>query len=167
MLVLARAVASKCWNLRPKDLCAAEAVNEAYVIAAKNKARWDAGHVAAGPGVTERAWMWVRTMGDLKDRFDALRRQSRQFATLGFADGVQDDKPGGGDPALAAAQRADLREALATLPAKQRRVVSMVYFDGMSQVEVAEKLKISQPAVSQMLDRAFAKLRDVLGADDE
>lgn len=47
----------------------------------------------------------------------------------------------------------DLRDAIATLPTRQRRVV-FLYSLGMTQCEIASELQITQPAVSQLLEKA-------------
>lgn len=135
---------------------------EAYLIARKNAARWDRGNVAAGPTVTRDQWMWVRTMGDLRDRFEQLRKQSQKFAQ------APEHGPSAMcdiDPAAAGAQRADLREAMDALPKKLQRIVNAIYFEGKTQAQVAAILGVSQPAVSQALTRAFAKMRTALGED--
>lgn len=51
-------------------------------------------------------------------------------------------------------------DELGRLPARERVVVCMKVVDGMSQVEIAEELALSQGHVSKLLARGFARLRE-------
>lgn len=53
--------------------------------------------------------------------------------------------------------------ALANLPERERQIVTLRFFDEMSQSAVAEQLGISQMHVSRLQRAALAKLRDSLG----
>ncbi|MEB3121870.1 MAG: sigma-70 family RNA polymerase sigma factor [Snowella sp.] len=55
-----------------------------------------------------------------------------------------------------------VREAMATLPTHQRIVLEMAYFDGLSQSEIAEDLKIPLGTVKSHKRNALLKLRQVL-----
>ncbi|MFC4741217.1 SigB/SigF/SigG family RNA polymerase sigma factor [Gordonia hankookensis] len=55
-----------------------------------------------------------------------------------------------------------LRPALATLPERERRIVSLRFFRSMSQSEIAAEVGISQMHVSRLLNRTLARLRDEL-----
>ena len=65
------------------------------------------------------------------------------------------------------AQRDELARALATLSARQRRVVVLRHFDGMSEREVADDLGISVGTVKSTASRSLARLRDLLGDLDD
>ena len=58
--------------------------------------------------------------------------------------------------------RNELREALRLLPARSVRIVSMRFFGGMTQTQIAAELGISQMHVSRLLSRALTTLRTVL-----
>ena len=51
-------------------------------------------------------------------------------------------------------------EELGRLPARERVVVCMKLVDGMTQVQIAEALALSQGHVSKLLARGFARLRE-------
>ena len=61
---------------------------------------------------------------------------------------------------------APLRDALNTLPERQRRVMEGIYFQGRSQVEIARDLNVSQMYVSRAQRRALAKLKEILHESD-
>jgi RNA polymerase sigma factor (sigma-70 family) len=58
-----------------------------------------------------------------------------------------------------------LRQRLAALPARTRRVVELKYFDGLSHEEIAQRLEISVGNARVILNRGIAKLREVTDAD--
>jgi RNA polymerase sigma-B factor len=58
-----------------------------------------------------------------------------------------------------------LREGFAALDPRERRALSLTYFEGLSQREVARRLDISQSHVSRLVAGAVAKMRGALGAD--
>jgi RNA polymerase sigma-70 factor (ECF subfamily) len=55
-----------------------------------------------------------------------------------------------------------VREAMAALPTHQRTVLEMAYFDGLSQSEIAEDLKIPLGTVKTHKRNALLKLRQIL-----
>lgn len=57
---------------------------------------------------------------------------------------------------------ARLHKAIDSLTPRQKEMVIMVYFEGKSQVEVAQKYGITESAVSQAMDRIHNTLRKIL-----
>ncbi|MFD1813665.1 SigB/SigF/SigG family RNA polymerase sigma factor [Rhodococcus gannanensis] len=57
---------------------------------------------------------------------------------------------------------ADLQPALARLPERERTIVLLRFFGGLTQSEIAERLGISQMHVSRLLSRTLTALRDEL-----
>ncbi len=55
-----------------------------------------------------------------------------------------------------------LEEAMRVLDERERQVVTMRYFDDLTQTQIAEKLGISQMSVSRILRRALQKMRAYL-----
>lgn len=56
----------------------------------------------------------------------------------------------------------DLRTAIETLAPREREVISLRFFDEMSQAKIAKKLNISQMHVSRLQQRALKRLREIL-----
>lgn len=56
-------------------------------------------------------------------------------------------------------ERVDLRTALATLSPRERRIVTWCFADDLTQVQIGERLGISQMQVSRILRRALDRLR--------
>ena len=68
------------------------------------------------------------------------------------------------------AERRELLAELARLPARQRSVLVLRYYCGLSDTEIADELGITHSAVSQQRTEAVRLLRDALVAhyaDDE
>lgn len=86
------------------------------------------------------------------------RRSSGERATDVFP-----DLPGAGDGA--ASLRVTLLDALARLPAKDRAVVVLRYWEDRSVEQTADVLGVSSAAVRTRCSRALARLRELLGED--
>jgi RNA polymerase sigma-B factor len=59
----------------------------------------------------------------------------------------------------------DLRVAMASLEMREREVISLRFFDELSQAKIAKKLNISQMHVSRLQQRALKRLREMLTDD--
>lgn len=71
---------------------------------------------------------------------------------------------GGEDPDLALAEdRVLLREAMAMLPVRERRIVELRFAEGLSQSEIAEEIGVSQVHVSRLLRKSIRLLQEQLG----
>ncbi len=55
-----------------------------------------------------------------------------------------------------------VREAVATLPAEQKRAVELAFFGGLTQEEIARKLQEPLGTVKARIRRGLLKLRDSL-----
>ena len=62
---------------------------------------------------------------------------------------------------------AQLNAALEQLAPRQRLVLKLAYFEGFSQAEIAEQIKVSPMHVSRLQRHALAQLREILEDDGE
>jgi RNA polymerase sigma-70 factor (ECF subfamily) len=60
-----------------------------------------------------------------------------------------------------------LRDAVNTLPERQRAIVTLSKYFGLTNVEIGKKLNISEGAVKVTAHRAYQKLRDLLTKDKD
>jgi len=58
--------------------------------------------------------------------------------------------------------RASLAPVMAKLPERERRILYLRFFKGLTQSEIAEQLGISQMHVSRLLNRTLVRLREAL-----
>jgi RNA polymerase sigma-B factor len=79
---------------------------------------------------------------------------------LGIADPLGDE-----DPGMAAVEnRESVKPLLAALPERERRILTMRFFQEMTQSQIAAELGISQMHVSRLLSQTLQKLRTQLVA---
>ena len=86
--------------------------------------------------------------------------------------GALDDAPDVADPQASAdaqlgrAQAAQLVDGrIAALPERQRLALSLVYFEGLSNIEAAAVMEVSVDALESLLARARRSLKDSLSAE--
>jgi RNA polymerase sigma factor (sigma-70 family) len=109
---------------------------------------------------TPRAWLFGIARNAA---LDELRRRSRT---------ARDTDPGmdGGDfaanPAEAAVDRALLRQALDTLSGRERELVALKFFAGLSNAEIASVIRTSESNAGTRLHRVIEKLRRFIDEDD-
>jgi RNA polymerase sigma-70 factor (sigma-E family) len=89
------------------------------------------------------------------------RRARRPEVPLG-----QEHDPAVGDGAQQRAQRAEILQALAALPPRQRAVVVLRYLEDLSESETAEALGCSVGTVKSQAHKALATLRSRLHRSD-
>jgi len=102
---------------------------------------------------------------DTVRREERIRKRTERAANLEPVAG-EDVAEGVVDLASIRERRREVREALATLPAEQRKVLEMAYFDGMTQARIAEELSIPLGTVKTRTLAAMRKLRRALYRED-
>ena len=98
---------------------------------------------------------------------DTVRREERIRARQSRASNlepvaVEDPAEGVIDAADLAERRIEVRAALDTLPPEQRQVLEMAYYDGKTQVQIAEEIAIPVGTVKTRTLAAMRKLRRAL-----
>jgi RNA polymerase sigma-70 factor (ECF subfamily) len=106
-----------------------------------------------------KSWILLRLRSRAADR----RKAPSSSRVVGLADTNAAEPAGGEDPSLAP-DRDKVRRALAELPADQRAVLELGYFEGLSSSEIAEKLAVPIGTVKSRVAAAIGKLRAGLEA---
>jgi RNA polymerase sigma-B factor len=114
------------------------------------------GELAAEVGASEEEVLEALEAGQAY-RFASLDapRSEGDGDTVGEAMGGEDEE------LVRAEQRALLAPMLDHLPARQRQIVQLRFFEGLTQSEIARRLGISQMQVSRLLSRSVAQMRSV------
>jgi RNA polymerase sigma-70 factor, ECF subfamily len=111
---------------------------------------------------TPEAWMITRARTRAIDRVRAVRRRSETFAPPideGRAGAPAED---GGDAAERAEDRGIVRTALEALPAAQREAIELAYYAGLTQTEIADRLKQPLGTVKTRIRLGLERLREVV-----
>jgi RNA polymerase sigma factor (sigma-70 family) len=141
--------------------CCRRAVGEAAAADAAQEAVLQALLGLHGLRCDERFGPWLVGIG-LNVSRRLLERRAPQAVAL---DATAEPVAPGPEPhelAESAFAAAQVREAIATLPAGQRDAVTLFYLAGLSQAEVAEHLGTAVGAVKTRLHKARASLQDQL-----
>jgi len=120
----------------------------------------EAGRYDAAKG-SPTSWIlsWVRN-----GAIDRLRRrEALQRATLHSLDHAPagHEEPAGHDE-QSALERERLQKAVASLPADQRQVIELAYFEGLSQTQIAQRLGEPLGTVKTRVRLGMSKLRQAL-----
>ena len=102
---------------------------------------------------TRRAWLFGIARNAA---LDELRRRRRltELTTEPVA-----DEPSTDEAADVALRRAALREALAKLSARERELVALKFFAGLSTAEIASVISVGERAAAMRIHRTIQKLR--------
>ncbi|MCX5052728.1 MULTISPECIES: RNA polymerase sigma factor SigF [unclassified Streptomyces] len=118
-----------------------------------------------GPTTAEIAEHANLTEEDVRAGLEALESftaLSLDAELPGSADGYSlSDALGSADPALdTVVDRESVKPRLAALPERERTILYMRFFGGMTQSRIADELGISQMHVSRLISRCCARMRD-------
>jgi RNA polymerase sigma-70 factor, ECF subfamily len=119
----------------------------------------DAGNYDASRGSPE-AWMITRARTRAIDRVRATRRRSETFVAP--LDEAMAAAPAAADAAERASDRGTVRSALRRLPDAQREVIELAYYAGLTQTEIADKIKQPLGTVKTRIRLGLERLRDVV-----
>jgi RNA polymerase sigma-70 factor (ECF subfamily) len=108
------------------------------------------------------AWIINIARSRAIDKLRARRRMEKSF--------VLTDDPGRAEStenvessAAESETKLTMNSALANLPEAQRRVLALAYFEGLSQTEIADRLKEPLGTVKTRMRSGIQRLRDILG----
>jgi RNA polymerase sigma-70 factor (ECF subfamily) len=108
------------------------------------------------------AWIVTRARTRAIDRIRSVRRRTQTFvAPVDEAMAAARVEPGG-DAAERAADRALVGTALGALPDGQREVIELAYYGGLTQTEIAERLKQPLGTIKTRMRLGLERLRDAV-----
>jgi RNA polymerase sigma-70 factor (ECF subfamily) len=126
---------------------------------------WEAWRAAAAYDPargTPEAWIITRARTRAIDRVRAVRRRGETFVAPVDEATAGAPTPPGGDAAARAEDRQLVATALAQLPEAQREVIELAYYSGLTQTEIAERLRQPLGTVKTRIRLALARLREVV-----
>ena len=152
----ARTIYSLALRILQNQADAEDIVQEVVSQAWRQASRYDAtrGNVAA--------WLLTLARSRAINRLRARRaRPDRLAGELALTD-VADQTPAVDVQLLSAEQVARVRAALAALPLLQRMAIELAYYEGLTHVEIAERLEQPLGTVKTRIRLAMMKLREAL-----
>jgi RNA polymerase sigma-70 factor (ECF subfamily) len=153
----ATAAFSLAYRMMGRRGVAEDVVQEAFLSLWRTGARYD--HTRG----SVRTWV----LGIVHHRaIDALRRSIRHESRRASDEGIEERFEARERTDLQAARReeaAEVRTALASLPAEQSRAIELAYFGGFSHTEIADMLQTPVGTVKGRIRLGLEKLRGQLG----
>jgi len=135
---------------------AEEIVQEVFSQAWRQSGRYSAGR---GSVV---AWMLTLTRSRAIDRVRGRRARPEATASETALADVPDNAPAADEQLAWAARTAQVRAALDSLPFLQRTAIELAFYEGLTHVEIAERLEQPLGTVKTRIRQGLLKLRDRL-----
>jgi RNA polymerase sigma-70 factor, ECF subfamily len=135
---------------------AADVLQDVFWECWQSAASYDPGRGSA------EAWVFTRARTRAIDRIRAVRRRGETFVSP-VDEGVSAAPDPGGDAADRLGDKELVRGALGRLSEAQREVLALAYYGGLTQTEIAERLKQPLGTVKTRIRLGLERLRDVLG----
>jgi RNA polymerase sigma-70 factor, ECF subfamily len=108
------------------------------------------------------AWIVMRARTRAIDRVRYVRKRTEVLgAPLAAAEAATPTEPGG-DLATRAADRVTVKTALNDLPDTHREIIGLAYWDGLTQAEIAERLKQPLGTVKTRMRDGLERLKELL-----
>ena len=112
------------------------------------------------------AWLFMRARTRAIDKLRSIRRREKTFVLPVDESIARATDAGAEHRAGAAADRGMIRVALARLPAAQRQVIELAFFEGLTQSEISSRLGEPLGTVKTRARMALERLRSVLKGED-
>jgi RNA polymerase sigma-70 factor (ECF subfamily) len=135
---------------------AAEVLQEVFWQVWREAPQYDAGR-----GSPE-AWLVMRAKTRAIDRLRSIRRRDRTFVAPVDDSVARSSEEPAENPAVVAEDRSLIQTALAQLPEPQRRVIEMAFFEGLTQSEIAIRLREPLGTVKTRARLGLERLRGAL-----
>jgi RNA polymerase sigma-70 factor (ECF subfamily) len=111
---------------------------------------------------TPEAWLVMRAKTRAIDRLRSIRRRDRTFVAPVDESVARSSEEPAENPAVVAEDRSLIQTALAQLPEPQRRVIEMAFFEGLTQSEIAIRLREPLGTVKTRARLGLERLRGAL-----
>ena len=111
---------------------------------------------------TPEAWMITRARTRAIDRIRAVHRRGQTFVAPVDEGLAQAAAEPGGDAAERAEDRGVIRSALDALPQVQREAIELAYYAGLTQTEIAERLRQPLGTVKTRIRLGLERLREAV-----
>jgi RNA polymerase sigma-70 factor (ECF subfamily) len=111
---------------------------------------------------TAEAWLVMRAKTRAIDRLRSIRRRDRTFVAPVDESVARSREEPAENPAVVAEDRELVHTALAQLPEPQRRVIEMAFFEGLTQSEIAIRLREPLGTVKTRARLGLERLRGTL-----
>lgn len=111
---------------------------------------------------TPEAWMVTRARSRAIDRVRSTRRRGDVFVTSPVEDAASLPSEPVRDPADRVEDQRTVRSALERLPDAQREVIELAYYAGLTQTEIAERLKQPLGTVKTRIRLGLTRLREIV-----
>jgi len=143
--------------LREKE-AAEEVLQEVFWQVWREAASFDPGRG------TPEAWLVMRAKTRAIDKLRSIRRREQTFVAPVDEGVTRGSDARMDDPALAAEDRTLVEGVLAHLPAAQRRVIELSFFEGLTQSEIAQQLGEPIGTVKTRARLGLERLRGIVKA---
>ena len=111
---------------------------------------------------TPEAWIVMRARTRAIDKVRSVRRRGETFVMPLDNAGAAATPNSGDDPAERAEDRGVILGALAQLPEPQREVIELAYYGGLTQTEIAERIKQPLGTVKTRIRTGLERLRTMV-----
>ncbi len=111
------------------------------------------------------AWLLMRAKSRAIDRLRSIRRRDRTFVPAADESVARAAGSGSERPGVAVEDRGLVERGLNRLPAAQRQVIEMAFFEGLTQSEIASRLGEPLGTVKTRARLGLERLRSVLGGE--
>jgi RNA polymerase sigma-70 factor, ECF subfamily len=111
---------------------------------------------------TPEAWLVMRARTRAIDRLRSMRRRDRTFGVPLDESVAKQEVSGEPNPGVAAEGRGMVHAALGALPAAQRQVIELAFFEGLTQAEIATRLGEPLGTVKTRARLGLERLRGML-----
>lgn len=139
-----------------------EAADAADVLQEVFWETWEGARAYDAARGSPEAWIVTRARSRAIDRIRSIRRRSETFVAPVDEGIARSREEPGRDVSRAVADRQLVGTALMGLPEPQREVITLAYYEGLTQTEIAERLKQPLGTVKTRMRLGLERLRDLM-----